>query len=82
MPTWTRWTRARVWGDKAIMHVLFGTGLRRSELTGLDLAQLQPSIPAELRQVKKARLTGVRGKGRTQRTVFLGVQPRKAQNPP
>jgi integrase len=69
---------ARPRRDKAIMHVLFGAGLRRSELTGLDLAQLQPGTPAELRRVKKARLTAVRGKGRTQRTVFLGLDARAA----
>lgn len=32
--------------DKAIVHVLFGVGLRRAELVGLDLAQLEPSTPA------------------------------------
>ena len=55
-----------------------GTGLRRAEVTGLDLTQLDPCTPAELRRVKKARLTGVRGKGRTSRTVFLGRDTRHA----
>jgi integrase len=63
---------ARPYRDRAIVHVLFATGLRRGELVGLDLAQLQPHDPAELRRVKKARLVGVRGKRRTRRTVFLG----------
>lgn len=69
---------ARPLRDKAITHVLFGAGLRRAELVGLDLDQLQPNTPAELRRVHKARLTGVRGKGRTQRTVFLGLDARLA----
>ena len=54
------------------MHLILGTGLRRAEVTGLDLAQLDPADPAQLRRVKKAKLTGVRGKGRTSRTVFPG----------
>ena len=51
--------------DRAIVHLILGTGLRRAEVTGLGLDQLDPAGPAELRRVKKARLNGVRGKGRT-----------------
>ncbi|MGW3473033.1 tyrosine-type recombinase/integrase [Saccharopolyspora sp. NPDC000995] len=69
---------ARPLRDRAITHVLFGTGLRRTELVNLDIAQLHPRDPVELRRVKKARLVGVRGKGRTQRTVFLGLDARLA----
>jgi site-specific recombinase XerC len=80
---WWRLGRSAHNGTPAISYgidhaVLFGAGLSRSELTGLDLAQLQPGTPAELRRVKKARLTGLRGKGRTQRTVFLGLDARAA----
>jgi site-specific recombinase XerD len=64
--------------DRAIVHLILGTGLRRAEVTGLDLDQLDPAGPAELRRVKKARLNGVRGKGRTSRTVFLGRDARQA----
>jgi integrase len=64
--------------DRAIVHLMLGTGLRRAEVTGLDLAQLDPGDPAELRRVKKARLNDVRGKGRTSRTVFLGRDARHA----
>jgi site-specific recombinase XerC len=39
---------------------------------------MQPNTPAELRRIKKARLSAVHGKGRTQRTVFLGVDARLA----
>jgi integrase len=69
---------ARPLRDRAIVHLILGTGLRRAEVTGLDLAQLDPGAPAELRRVKKARLTDVRGKGRTSRTVFLGRDARHA----
>jgi len=69
---------ARPLRDRAIMHVLLGTGLRRAELVGLDLAQLEPNTPDGLRRGKRARLGGVRGKGRTSRTVFLGLDARQA----
>ncbi len=64
--------------DRAIVHLILGTGLRRAEVTGLDLDQLDPADPSELRRVKKARLNGVSGKGRTSRTVFLGRDTRHA----
>jgi site-specific recombinase XerD len=69
---------ARPLRDRAIVHLILGTGLRRAEVTGLNLAQLEPFTPAELRRVKKARLNGIRGKGRTSRTVFLGRDARHA----
>ncbi|MER5325096.1 tyrosine-type recombinase/integrase [Streptosporangium roseum] len=69
---------ARPLRDRAIIYLLFGTGLRRAEVVGLDLDQLEPADPGRLRQAKKARLTGVRGKGRTSRTVFLGRDARQA----
>jgi integrase len=69
---------ARPYRDRAIVHLLFGTGLRRAEVVGVDLAQLYPNTPGELRRVKKARLAGVRGKGRTTRSVFLGLDARTA----
>jgi site-specific recombinase XerD len=69
---------ARPLRDRAIVHLILGTGLRRAEVTGLDLSQLDPAAPAELRRLKKARLNGVRGKGRTTRMVFLGRDARHA----
>jgi len=69
---------ARPLRDRAIVHLILGTGLRRAEVTSLDLVQLDPAAPDELRRVKKARLNGVRGKGRTSRTVFLGRDSRHA----
>jgi site-specific recombinase XerD len=69
---------ARPLRDRAIVHLLLGTGLRRSELVALDLGQLEPNTPEALRRAKRARLTGVRGKGRTSRTAFLGLDARQA----
>jgi integrase len=34
---------ARPLRDRAIVHLLLGTGLRRAELVALDLGQLEPS---------------------------------------
>ena len=64
--------------DRAIVFVLLSTGLRRLELVLLDLDQVQPSRPAQLRAARRARVVGVRGKGKTQRTVFLSVDARHA----
>jgi site-specific recombinase XerD len=69
---------ARPLRDRAIVHLLLGTGLRRAELVALDLGQLEPNTPEALRRAKRARLSGVRGKGRTSRTVFLGLDARQA----
>ena len=71
-------TRGRPWRDRAIVYVLLSTGLRREELTRLDLDQLQPATPAALRTVRMARLTRVQGKGKTERTVFLSGDARTA----
>ncbi|GAA1773153.1 tyrosine-type recombinase/integrase [Nonomuraea bangladeshensis] len=69
---------ARPLRDRAIIHLLFGTGLRRAELVGLDLDQMEPAEADRLRQAKTARLVGVRGKGRTSRTIFVGRDARHA----
>lgn len=69
---------ARPLRDRAIVHLMLGTGLRRPEVAGLDLDKLDPSTPDELRRLKKAKLHGVRGKGRMSGTVFLGRDARHA----
>ncbi len=69
---------ARPLRDRAIVHTLLGTGLRREELVNLDLAQVTPNTPEALRAAKKAKISGVRGKGGTSRTVFLGADGRIA----
>ena len=64
--------------DRAIVYTLLSTGLRREELTDLDVGQLSPAHPAALRAAKRARLTKVRGKGGSQRSVFLSADARTA----
>jgi site-specific recombinase XerD len=69
---------ARPLRDCAIVYTLLGTGLRREELVNLDLDQVTPTTPEALRTAKKAKISGVRGKGGTSRTVFLGADGRTA----
>ncbi len=64
--------------DRAIIYVLLATGLRREELVRLDLDQVEPQTPEALRTVKRARITRVKGKGKTERTVFLSADARTA----
>ncbi|MBX9568972.1 MAG: tyrosine-type recombinase/integrase [Candidatus Obscuribacterales bacterium] len=64
--------------DRAIVYVLLSTGLRREELVRLNIEQVQPCEPQALRQAKKARILNVKGKGKTERTVFLSNDARLA----
>jgi integrase len=83
-----RWTkspdqlRVRATGrplrDRAIVYVLLSTGLRREELVNVDLDQISPNTPAELRRARQGRITRVQGKGKTERTVFLSADARAA----
>ena len=68
----------RPWRDRAIIFVLLSTGLRREELVRLNLNQLEPNTSETLRAARRARLTRVRGKGQTERTVFLSADARAA----
>lgn len=69
---------ARPWRDRAIVFVLLSTGLRREELTRLDLTQVEPATAPALRTVHRARINRVRGKGHTERVVFLSADARAA----
>jgi integrase len=69
---------ARPSRDRAIVFVLLSTGLRRQELVSVDLDQLEPTDHQQLRAARRARLISVRGKGGTQRTVFLSTDARHA----
>ena len=69
---------ARPWRDRAIIFMLLSTGLRREELVNLNLEQLSPNKVEELRQARIARLNGVKGKGKSQRDVFLSFDARLA----
>jgi site-specific recombinase XerD len=64
--------------DRAIIYVLLSTGLRREELVNVDLDQVSPNTPAELRRARQGRITRVQGKGKTERTVFLSADARVA----
>ncbi len=64
--------------DRAIVYVLLSTGLRREELVRLNIDQFHPCEPQVLRQAKKARILNVKGKGKTERTVFLSNDARLA----
>jgi len=68
----------RPWRDRAMVYVLLSTGLRREELVRLNCDQCQPATLAALRTARQARLTRVRGKGKTERTVFLSADARSA----
>lgn len=69
---------SRPWRDRAIVFVLLSTGVRREELVRLNLDQLTPHTPDALRSARRARLTRVQGKGKTERMVFLSVDARLA----
>jgi integrase len=68
----------RPWRDRAIILVLLSTGLRREELVNLDLVQVEPSDPAELRNARRARIRRVRGKVKSEREVWLSQDGRTA----
>ena len=69
---------ARPWRDRAIVYLLLSTGLRREEVIRLDLDQVEPHTPEALRSAHKAKITRVKGKGKTERTVFLSADARQS----
>jgi len=69
---------ARPWRDRPIVFVLLSTGLRREELINLNLDQLSPHAPDELRRARRARINAVAGKGKSQRDVFLSQDARQS----
>jgi len=70
--------RSRSARDRAIVFVLLSTGLRREELVTLDLGQVEPNEPKKLRAARRVRVRGVKGKGGTERNVFLSKDAREA----
>ena len=64
--------------DRAIIYLLLSTGLRREELVNLDLTQVEPAEPELLRHARRARIVRVKGKGQTERSVFLSADARQA----
>ena len=70
--------RGRPIRDRAIIFVLLSTGLRREELVTLDFGQVQPNEPKRLRAARLVLVRGVKGKGGTERNVFLSKDARYA----
>jgi|SRR5229473_2939388 len=73
-------THGRPWRDRAIVYVLLSTGLRREELVRLDLDQVEPSHPEALRKARSARITNVRGRGKTRITAKIAHNEREFKN--
>ncbi|MDF2648239.1 MAG: hypothetical protein K0Q73_4044 [Paenibacillus sp.] len=71
-------TKNRPRRDRAIVYTFLSTGVRRNELCSLDLLQLEPNDPELLRKAHMAKLRRVKGKGGTERDVFLSKDARKA----
>jgi site-specific recombinase XerD len=69
---------ARPIRDRAIIFVLLSTGLRREELVNLNCDQVEPADPTLLRTARRARIIRVKGKGQTERSVFLSADARHA----
>lgn len=61
-----------------MVFLLLSTGLRREEVVHLDLDQVDPHTPEALRRGKRATISGVQRKGKSQRTVFLSSDARSA----
>jgi integrase len=70
--------RARPGRDRAIVFVLLSTGLRREELTQLNLDQIMPNTIEALQASHRAQIYRVRGKGKSERTVYLSADARTA----
>lgn len=70
--------RGRPARDRAIVFALLSTGLRREELVVLDLSQVEPNSSKELRAARRVRVRGVKGKGGTERNVFLSKDARES----
>jgi integrase/recombinase XerC len=64
--------------DRAMVYILLSTGLRREELTEIDLEQVVPKEPNKLSVTKICKIRRVKGKGGTEREVFLSKDARQA----
>ncbi|MFD2328785.1 tyrosine-type recombinase/integrase [Cohnella sp. GCM10020058] len=78
LPTLHCRKNARPYRDRAIVYVLLSTGLRRHELVLLDLAQLVPHDVEDLKKARRVKIVRVRGKRKTERTVFISAEARWA----
>ncbi|MGN7457466.1 tyrosine-type recombinase/integrase [Paenibacillus pasadenensis] len=78
LPLFRTRKNARPFRDRAIAYVFLSAGVRRHELTGIDAIQVVPSNVEELRKARRAKIVRVRGKRKTERTVFLSAETRSA----
>ena len=81
---------SRPYRDRAIIEVFLACGVRREELTDLNLEQIVlgtvasekvervPVTPEALRKARRVQLVNVAGKNRTRRNLFLGADSRAA----
>lgn len=70
---------ARPKRDRAIVYLLLATGIRREMLVNLDIDQLQPNDPVQLRAGRVFRLNRIRGKGRTEsRKIVIDKDARES----
>lgn len=69
---------SRPWRDRAIISVFLATGVRREELVNLNLDQVQPHTPSELRSSQVVKIKNVHGKGKTRRNLYLSADARVA----
>jgi integrase len=69
---------ARPLRDRAIVHTCSAPACAARNWSTSTWTKVTPNAPQPLRAAKKAKISGVRGKGRTSRTVFLGADGRTA----
>lgn len=69
---------ARPLRDRAIIYTLLSTGLRREELVMVNKDQVEPPDPKQMRLARSARIVRVKGKGKTEGTVYLSPDARAA----
>jgi integrase len=62
--------------DRSIVFTLLSTGLRREEIVNLNISQVVPNTPEELYNARKAKIENIKGKGKTERIVFLSADAR------
>lgn len=68
----------RPWRDQALVFLLPPIGLRRDAVVLLNLDQVEPHTAAGLRRARRATVTGLHGKAKSQRTVLLSADARAA----
>lgn len=71
-------SRSRPYRDRAMIFTFLSTGLRREEMSQVNLSQVEPNDPELLRKAKIAKLRRVRGKGGNEREVYLSYDARQA----